>query len=50
MRRDLNPPVAQLGTGGELSDVIMQKLRAIDAKGSYERSPMIDGRLNINLP
>jgi hypothetical protein len=27
----------------------MQKLRAIDAAGSYERSPVIDGRLNINL-
>src|SRR5260370_16136823 len=34
----------------ELSNVNMKKLRAIDAQGSYERSPTIDGRLNINLP
>ena len=27
----------------------MQKLQSIDARGEYERSPVIDGRLNINI-
>jgi len=50
LKRSLKVGTAQKVSGGELSDVIMQKLRAIDAQGSYERSPTIDGRLNINLP
>ena len=33
-----------------MSDLILTKLRAIDEKGEYERSPVIEGRLNICLP
>ena len=50
LKRSFNVGTAQKVSGGELSDVVMQKLRAIDAKGVYERSPVIDGVLNINLP
>jgi hypothetical protein len=49
LKRSLTVGIAQKVSGGELSDIIMKKLRAIDAKGSYDRSPLIDGVLNINL-
>lgn len=49
LKRSFKVGTAQKVSGGELSEVVMQKLRAIDAKGVYERSPVIDGVLNINL-
>lgn len=49
LKRSFKVGTAQKVSGGELSDVVMQKLRAIDAKGVYERSPVVDGVLNINL-
>jgi hypothetical protein len=36
-------------TPGELSVTIMSTLRRIAAEGKYERSPVIDGALHINL-
>jgi hypothetical protein len=50
LKRAFKVGKAQKTTGGELSDLILTKLRAIDEKGEYERSPVIEGRLNICLP
>ncbi len=49
IKRAFRIGIAQKASGGELSDTILQKLRQIDQQGAYERSPVIDGRLNINL-
>jgi len=49
LKRSFRVGQSQKTTGGELSGLIMAKLRAIDAKGFYSKSPVIDGRLNINL-
>src|SRR5439155_22754899 len=40
---------AERTSPGELSNLILDTLRRIDQQGSYERSPVIDDRVQINL-
>jgi hypothetical protein len=49
VKRHFRIGIAEKSSGGELSAVIMDEFRKIDAKGSYERSPIIEGKLNINV-
>jgi hypothetical protein len=50
LKRHFKHGEAQQLRGGELSTVILDTFRRIDAEGKYERSPVIDGRLCISVP
>jgi hypothetical protein len=49
LKRFFRAGTAETISHGELSSVIMDTLTRIDANGAYDRSPVIQGRLNINL-
>lgn len=49
LKRHFKHGQAQQMRSGELSTIILDALRGIDADGKYERSPVIEGRLRISL-
>ncbi len=49
LKRFFRPGSSERISHGELSTIIMDTLTRIDADGKYERSPVINGNLNINI-
>jgi len=49
-KRHFRQGSAEQLSSGELSTIVMDTLSRIDKEGKYERSPVIDGRLQINVP